>query len=66
MAKHVHRRKASQMRAFAGCIAGVNCNPASHGGVTHSHTCRCGAVKQVNTTGPGRSETSGWQGGPQR
>ncbi len=57
---HRHRPvRMTQERCFVGCVAGNDCNPASHGGVTYQETCSCGAVRPVNSN-QGHREVGAW------
>jgi len=57
---HRHRAKTRDMHGYNSCVSPVHCNPASHGGITYVERCSCGVIKLTNSTGPGRTETTGW------
>lgn len=41
-------------RCFGSCVAQepyTDCSPSSHGGITYSEVCRCGAERPVNVNG---------------
>jgi hypothetical protein len=47
-----HKHKAVEYGhnyGYSGCVAGVNCDPDSHGGVSYVERCSCGAERWVNS-----------------
>ena len=52
MKTHKHRTaKRSNPYGYNCCVAGIDCVPGSHGGVTYLETCSCGAARRVNSNG---------------
>jgi hypothetical protein len=62
--RHVHKADPDLSTTAGYCGYSVRPwypNRMAHGGVTHYERCRCGAVRMINSTGPGRSEQGEWE-----
>ena len=62
MSTHRHRAVESQTetRPFTGCLAGIDCDPVSHGNVCYIEHCKCGAWRAINSNA-GHQEKTSWE-----
>lgn len=61
--KTAHQHETYRSRGplpFEACVAGRECNPASHGGATYVDVCLCGAERRRNSSGCGHHEAGLW------
>ena len=63
MSKHAHRHRAIASKRKTVCYdhpVSERSNPIAWGGVMHTDACSCGAIRETNSTGPGRVERGAW------
>ena len=60
---HRHRVMSVRTQCWIGCVDPEACDGASHGNITDTQTCRCGATRQAEING--RHEVTGpWRASP--